>query len=63
MATIELESKLYGMYPFHKEKYGHCMAPFGGGMEHQTMTSLGFFGFELDAHELGHQWWGDNVMV
>ena len=61
VATIELESKLYGMYPFYKEKYGHCMAPFGGGMEHQTMTSLGFFGFELDAHELGHQWWGDNV--
>ncbi len=59
--TIELESNLFGMYPFYKEKYGHCMAPFGGGMEHQTMTSLGFFDFELDAHELGHQWWGDNV--
>lgn len=59
--TIELESKLFGMYPFYKEKYGHCMAPLGGGMEHQTMTSLGFFEFELDAHELGHQWWGDNV--
>lgn len=37
------------------------MAPFSGGMEHQTMTSLGFFDFEIDAHELGHQWWGDNV--
>ena len=61
VATIELESKLFGMYPFYKEKYGHCMAPFGGGMEHQTMTSLGFFDFEIDAHELGHQWWGDNV--
>jgi len=59
--TINLLSKLYGMYPFYKEKYGHCMAPFSGGMEHQTMTSLGFFEFELDAHELGHQWWGDNV--
>ena len=59
--TIELQSKLFGMYPFKAEKYGHCMAPFGGGMEHQTMTSLGFFDFELDAHELGHQWWGDNV--
>jgi hypothetical protein len=59
--TIELESKLFGMYPFYKEKYGHCMAPLGGGMEHQTMTTLGFFEFELDAHELGHQWWGDNV--
>lgn len=59
--TIELESNLFGMYPFYKEKYGHSMAPFGGGMEHQTMTSLGFFDFEIDAHELGHQWWGDNV--
>ncbi len=59
--TIELESKLYGMYPFYKEKYGHCMAPLGGGMEHQTMTTLGFFDFEIDAHELGHQWWGDHV--
>lgn len=37
------------------------MAPFGGGMEHQTMTSIGFFDYYVDAHELGHQWWGDNV--
>lgn len=59
--TMNLMSNLFGMYPFYKEKYGHCMAPFSGGMEHQTMTSLGFFDFELDAHELGHQWWGDHV--
>ncbi len=59
--VLEFESKMYGMYPFYKEKYGHCMAPFGGGMEHQTMTSLGFFDYYVDAHELGHQWWGDNV--
>ena len=37
------------------------MAPIGGGMEHQTMTTLGFFNAPLIAHELGHQWWGDNV--
>ncbi len=59
--VLEFESKMYGMYPFYKEKYGHCMAPFGGGMEHQTMTSLGYFDYYVDAHELGHQWWGDNV--
>lgn len=58
---IEMQSKLFGMYPFYKEKYGHSMAPFGGGMEHQTMTSLIDFNFGLIAHELGHQWWGDNV--
>lgn len=59
--VLEFESKIYGMYPFYKEKYGHCMAPFGGGMEHQTMTSIGFFDYYINAHELGHQWWGDNV--
>lgn len=59
--VIKLFSRLYGMYPFYKEKYGHCMASFGGGEEHQTMTSLGFFDYYIDAHELGHQWWGDNV--
>jgi aminopeptidase N len=58
---IEYFSDIFGMYPFADEKYGHCMAPFSGGMEHQTMTSLGFFDFGLIAHELGHQWWGDHV--
>jgi len=58
---IELFSELYTIYPFYNEKYGHCLIPWGGGMEHQTMTSLGNFGFGLVAHELGHQWFGDNV--
>ena len=51
-----------GLYPFHGEKYGHSMAPFGGGMEHQTMTSIGNLGsFSVNSHELFHQWWGDHV--
>lgn len=58
---IELFADLYGPYPFADEKYGHCMAPISGGMEHQTMTTQGFFNNTLTAHELGHQWWGDNV--
>lgn len=58
---VEHFSNLVGLYPFATEKYGHCMAPFGGGMEHQTMTTQGFFGFTLTAHELFHQWFGDNV--
>ena len=58
---MELFYELYGPYPFEDEKYGHCMAPFSGGMEHQTMTTQGFFNKGLTAHELGHQWWGDHV--
>ena len=58
---MELFADLYGPYPFQNEKYGHCMAPLSGGMEHQTMTTQGFFTKGLTSHELGHQWWGDNV--
>lgn len=58
---IEYFSTLYGLYPFHTEKYGHCMAPIGGGMEHQTMTTQGWFDDGLTVHEMGHQWFGDNV--
>lgn len=58
---MELFSDLFGPYPFADEKYGHCMAPISGGMEHQTMTSQGFFEKNLTAHELGHQWFGDHV--
>lgn len=58
---IELYSDLFSLYPFHEEKYGHCLTPLGGGMEHQTMTTLGGFSFGLVAHELGHMWFGDNV--
>lgn len=54
-------SRLFGKYPFLNEKYGHCTAPIGGGMEHQTMTTQGWFETFLTAHELGHQWWGNSV--
>ena len=58
---IEVFSKKFGMYPFKDEKYGHCMVEVGGGMEHQTMTTLGYFSVGLVAHELGHSWFGNNV--
>ncbi len=61
-ATImELFYDLFGPYPFEDEKYGHCMAPLGGGMEHQTMTTQGTFNTGLTCHELAHQWWGNYV--
>lgn len=58
---IELYSELYGTYPFANEKYGHVMSPFGGGMEHQTISMMGGFSYNLVAHELAHMWFGDYV--
>ena len=55
---------VYGLYPFVNEKYGIYQFEFGGGQEHQTYTGQGRGGAFLEyitAHELGHQWWGDNL--
>ncbi len=51
----------FRQYPFINEKYGEAEFPWGGGMEHQTCTSLGAFVEYILAHELSHQWWGDMI--
>jgi len=58
---LEFYDSLFISYPFHKEKYGHAQFGWGGGMEHQTMSFMVSFGYELMAHELAHQWFGDHV--
>ncbi len=58
---LQLFDSLFGRYPFIKEKYGHASCTFGGGMEHQTMSFMGSYGGELNAHELAHQWFGNKV--
>jgi aminopeptidase N len=58
---LNLFDSLFGTYPFIKEKYGHAQFLTGGGMEHQTMSFMGSFDYSLVAHELAHQWFGDQV--
>ncbi|MES2519440.1 MAG: M1 family aminopeptidase [Bacteroidota bacterium] len=58
---LDLFSQKFGLYPFIKEKYGHAQFGWGGGMEHQTCTSISAFDETLIAHELTHQWFGDKI--
>ncbi|MFI5170866.1 MAG: M1 family aminopeptidase [Chitinophagales bacterium] len=59
--SFELFSDIYGDYSFAEEKYGHMQFGWGGGMEHQTMSSVTNFNYELLVHEMSHQWFGDKI--
>ncbi|MFM8450669.1 MAG: M1 family aminopeptidase [Haliscomenobacter sp.] len=61
VGIMQVFNQLFGIYPFADEKYGHAQFPFGGGMEHQTMSFMGGFSHLLQAHEMAHQWFGDKV--
>ncbi|MEM9983168.1 MAG: M1 family aminopeptidase, partial [Bacteroidota bacterium] len=56
-------SDLFGLYPFHEEKYGHVRisAPFS--LENQMMSAMATFDRKTLAHELAHQWFGNAVAL
>ena len=66
---LEVLSKLFGEYPFAKEKYG--VAEFlwqSGAMENATITGIGSnfvtgakMFTDIYVHEASHQWWGNCV--
>ncbi|MEZ0487755.1 M1 family aminopeptidase [Fibrella aquatica] len=60
---IRVFSDMFGTYPFIREKYGHAQFRWGGGMEHQTMSSMikSSMTRNVIAHELVHQWFGDKI--
>ena len=60
-SALELFENLFEIYPYSKEKYGHAQFPWGGGMEHATVSFMGSFPEDLISHELAHQWFGDKI--
>ncbi len=61
LPAFDLLMDIYGPYPFAREKYGHMQFGRGGGMEHQTMSSVSNYYYELLVHEVTHQWFGNMV--
>lgn len=57
-------SDLYGIYPFHTEKYGMTQLGYYGAIENQTNTIINNMStgwFMTSVHELAHMWFGDMI--
>lgn len=63
LSILQFYNTKFITYPFASEKYGHAQFGWGGGMEHQTMSFMTHLNFELVAHEMAHQWFGDYITL
>lgn len=63
LKIMEFYNSKFIPYPFSNEKYGHAQFGWGGGMEHQTMSFMYSLDYELVAHEMAHQWFGDYITL
>jgi len=63
LSVMDFYNTKFITYPFASEKYGHAQFGWGGGMEHQTMSFMATLDFELVAHEMAHQWFGDYITL
>lgn len=59
--AMNIFEQYFGEYPYKNEKYGHMEFSWSGGMEHATMTSMGYWDRGIIGHELAHQWFGDKL--
>lgn len=60
---LQLFDTLFTPYPFRNELYGHAQFSRVGGMEHQTMSFMGYFSHDIISHELAHSWFGNMVTL
>ena len=69
LALIKFYARMFGEYPFIREKYVTASHNISSSMEHQTCTSLGGGLLSPDGrgrsncHEFAHQWFGDMITM
>lgn len=61
ISMLGVFESLYGPFPFRDEKYGVYDFHNSGGMEHPTSSGQNTLDQDLTAHEIAHQWWGDEI--